>query len=303
MTLFKLLDDQVRPENCDAVKPLVINTEVHLSKQDCSSEKNMRYVGNAVCGAGKCLAYLMDMFATAEADVRSKDPDADGWLVNDQGVSLDLPKANRLLINMARLLGTANVQTGQARRSMLIHKFKEQFKKLCVRSNHFADGMFFGPDFNAAMALISDATKVQTTAFQQKRKSSDFSRSPKWKKSNSYADFFSISNVAGGSNATSSSSSTATASQSTRPTSYAARGSRRSATGTRFNHSHHKAASTGQLPPAEEGAARATSTGAGLTARKVAGKVPAPNSEYPVPPHSSWGTVEVLSATVGTNYI
>ena len=187
--IVKLLDDQVRPENCDAVKPLVVNTEVHLSKQDRSSEKNMRYVGNAVCGAGKCLAYLMDMFATAEADVRSKDPDADGWLVNDQGVSLDLPKANKLLINMARLLGTANVQTGQARRSMLIHKFKEQFKKLCVRSNHFTDGMFFGPDFNAAMALISDATKVQTTAFQQKRKSSDFSRSPKWKKSNSYADF------------------------------------------------------------------------------------------------------------------
>ena len=138
-----------------------------MSKSDKANEKDLRYIGNAVCAAGKCLAYLMDMLAKAEIQLRTDFPDDDGWLVVDD-FQFDFPKVNKLMTNAMKILGMANVQTGQARRSMLASQFKQEFRWLCDRSNNFEEGMFFGPSLNSATALLTDANKIQTKAFEQK---------------------------------------------------------------------------------------------------------------------------------------
>ena len=51
----------MRPQNVSAVKPLEINEEVHMTKTDRARDCDFKYIGNAVCRAGKCLSYLMDM--------------------------------------------------------------------------------------------------------------------------------------------------------------------------------------------------------------------------------------------------
>ena len=161
------LDAQTRPTNVPAVKPLEINDIVRLTKQDRINERDYRYIGNAICAAGKCLAYLLDMCSKAEGQVREAAPDDDGWVMYEH-FGFDLPKVNRLLTNMAKILGMANVQTGQARRALLAYKFKPDFKRLCDRDQPFQDGKFFGPNFTNATSLITDSTKVANTAFHPK---------------------------------------------------------------------------------------------------------------------------------------
>ena len=167
--IVEILDKQVRPSNVSVVKPLEVNSEVkgRMFKSDKANEKDLRYIGNAVCAAGKCLAYLMDMLAQAEIQLRADFPDDDGWLVVDD-FQFDFPKANKLMTNAMKILGMANVQTSQARRSMLASKFKQEFCDLCDRSNNFEEGMFFGPSLDSATALLTDANKIQTKAFEQK---------------------------------------------------------------------------------------------------------------------------------------
>ena len=163
--IVEILEEQVRPANVTAVKPLEVNPEVRLSKAERKKEQDLRYVGNAICAAGKGVAYLMDMCANAESKLRQIAPADNGWL-NDDDFMFDFPKANRLLSSVAKVLGIANVQTGQARRLLLSSRFKPDYKKLCNPSMPFIDGKFFGPDFNATTSLITDAAKVQNTALQ-----------------------------------------------------------------------------------------------------------------------------------------
>ena len=113
------------------------------------------------------VSYLMDMLAQAEIQLRADFPEDDGWLVVED-FQFDFPKANKLMTNAMKILGMANVQTGQARHSMLSSKFKQEFRHLCDRTNYFEEGMFFGPSLDSAMALVTDANKIQTTAFKQK---------------------------------------------------------------------------------------------------------------------------------------
>ena len=166
--IVDILDKQVRPQNLLAVKPLQVNPEVkaRMTKQDKSNEKDMRYIGNAVCAAGKCLSYVMDMLAQAEVQLRQDYPEDEGWLMIDE-FSFDFPKANKLITNAMKILGMANVQTGQARRAMLAPKFRHEFRQLCNRENPFEDGLFFG-SLDSATQLISDANKVQNKTFEQK---------------------------------------------------------------------------------------------------------------------------------------
>ena len=168
--IVEVLDKQVRPSNVSAMKPLEINTEVksHMSKTNKSNEKDLRYIGNAVCAAGKCLSYLMDMLAQAEIQLKADFPDDEGWLIVDD-FSFDFPKANKLMTNAMKILGMANVQTGQACRSMLAPKFKLEFRRLCDKTNGFEDGMFFGPSLDSVIALLSDENKVQSKTFEQKQ--------------------------------------------------------------------------------------------------------------------------------------
>ena len=162
--IIELLDKQVRPENVLAVKPLQINEEVHLNKQDRKNDKDMRYVGNAICAAGKCLTYLMDMLCKAEMVLRRDFPDDDGWLVWDD-FTFDFVKANKLIANAMKILGIANVQTGQARRLLLKPKFSQDVQKICNEEYPFPDAMFFGENLSATAATASDANKVQTKTF------------------------------------------------------------------------------------------------------------------------------------------
>ena len=127
--ILETLDSQVRPKNVDVVKPLEIDPEVPVNAQDKKNEKEFRCVDNAICGAGKCLAYLMDMLAAAETYLRKDFPDNNSQLVVDD-FKLDFGKANKLIVNAMKLLGFANVQTGQARREMLKPKFNLGFQKL-----------------------------------------------------------------------------------------------------------------------------------------------------------------------------
>ena len=167
--IIEVLDKQVHPNNVAAVKPLEINHEVKLrmNKTDKTNEKDFRYIGNAVCAAGKCLAYLMDMLAQAEVQLKADYPDDEGWCVVDE-FSFDFPKANKLMVNAMKILGMANVQTGQARCSLLAPKFKQEFHRPCDKSNGFEDGMFFGPSLDSATALLSDENKVQNKKYEQK---------------------------------------------------------------------------------------------------------------------------------------
>ena len=126
--IIEALEAQVRPQNVSAVKPLEINSEVHMTKSDRARDKDLKYIGNAICGAGKCLSYLMDMLASAEAQLRDTYPDDEGWLVVD-GFQFDFPKTNKLIVNAMKLLGMANIQTGQARRIQLMGKFKPEFQE------------------------------------------------------------------------------------------------------------------------------------------------------------------------------
>ena len=161
-----MLDQQVHPSNAIAVKPLEVNPEIQLSKQERANEKDLRYIGNAVCAAGKCLAYLMDMLADAEIILRRHYPDDHGWLVWDD-FTFDFAKANKLIANAMKMLGMANVQTGQARRLLLVDRFKPDFQKLCDKNN-FEGGNLFGLNLNAATSLISDANHIQYKAFESK---------------------------------------------------------------------------------------------------------------------------------------
>ena len=70
--ILETLDSQVRLKNVDAVKLLEIDPEVPINPQDRKNEKEYRYIGNAICGAGKCFAYLMDMLASAERHTSEK---------------------------------------------------------------------------------------------------------------------------------------------------------------------------------------------------------------------------------------
>ena len=166
--ILETLDNQVRPKNVDAVKPLEIDPEVPVYAQDKKNEKEFRYIGNAICGAGKCLAYLMDMLATAETYLRKDFPDDNGWLVVDD-FEFDFGKANKLIVNAMKLLGIANVQTGQARCEMLKEKFNPEFQKLCNPENPFTNGKFFGDNLSNTTAQLISANKVQNKTFNHGR--------------------------------------------------------------------------------------------------------------------------------------
>ena len=166
--ISETLDSQVRPKNVDAVKPLEIDPEVPINPQDRKNEKEFRYIGNAICGAGKCLAYLMDMLASAETYLRKDFPDDNGWLVLDD-FEFDFGKANKLVVNAMKLLGIANVQTGQARREMLKEKFNPDFQKLCNPEHPFTNGKFFGDNLTNATAQLITAYRVQNKTFNHGR--------------------------------------------------------------------------------------------------------------------------------------
>ena len=163
--IVEALQSQVCPQNVCAVKPLEINEEVHMTKTDRARDRDFKYIGNAICGAGKCLSYLMDMLASAEARLHDEYPEDDGWLVVE-GFQFDFPKCNKLIVNAMKLLGMANIQTGQAHRIQLMPKFKPEFKKLCDHNHPFHNVKFFRPSLNSAAALASDQNKVQNQTFQ-----------------------------------------------------------------------------------------------------------------------------------------
>ena len=168
--IIQCLDEQIRPSNSKAVKPLEINDDVNMTKADLNKEKNYRYLGNAVCGAGKNLAYLLDMLAAAEQKIRAEYPDDNGWIIYED-FRFDLPKATKLLLTAMKILGIANFQTGQYRRLLLADKFKSDFKRLCDKDQPFTEGKFFGPSFDAATSVITSQNKTQNQAFQQTKKS------------------------------------------------------------------------------------------------------------------------------------
>ena len=132
----------MRPQNVNAVKPLEINEEVHMTKADRARDCDFKYIGNAICRAGKCRSYLTDMLASAEACLHEEYSEDDGWLIVE-GFQFDFPKCNKLIVNAMKLLGMANIQTGQAHRIQLMPKFKPEFKKICGRNHPFHNGKFF----------------------------------------------------------------------------------------------------------------------------------------------------------------
>ena len=162
--ILETLDSQVRPKNVDAVKLLEIDPEVPINAQEKKNEKEFRYIGNTICGAGKCLAYLMNMLATAEMYLRKDFLDDNGWLVMND-FEFDFGKANKLIINAMKLLGIANVQTGQARRELL----KAKFQKLCNPEHPFTNGKIFRDNLTNATAQLITANKVQSKTFNQGR--------------------------------------------------------------------------------------------------------------------------------------
>ena len=163
--IVEMLEQQVRPSNALALKPLEINPDVPLSRSDKINDREMRYLGNAICGAAKGLTYLLDMVIKAEEYCKEAWPEDSGSLVMEN-FEFDFPASRNYVLSALRLLGMANVQTGQARRALLTSKFKPDFQKLCDRDKPFTDGKFFGPNFNATAALVRDTNQAHNTVFQ-----------------------------------------------------------------------------------------------------------------------------------------
>ena len=163
--ILELLEGQYRPENATALKPLIVNDDVKMSKPDLLKEKEWCYIGNAICAAGKGLAYLLDMLVNAETEVRAIVP-ADKGIIHHDDFEFDLPHARDMLLKSLKILGIANIQTGQARHTLLLPKFKPDYQKLCDTSHPFVDGKFFGPSFSATAALIRDVNTVHRATFQ-----------------------------------------------------------------------------------------------------------------------------------------
>ena len=175
--IIDALEAQVRPKNALALKPLEVNN-INMTKTGRTNEKEFRYIGNAICGAGKSLAYLMDMLTSAEATCLQEAPD-DGGKLELEELQFDFPRANMLLAQAMKILGMANIQTGQARRLILASKFKDEYKKLCDPDNPFVNGKFFGPDLDTATACLASQNKIQKTALEQPIKNKSKS-SKKW---------------------------------------------------------------------------------------------------------------------------
>ena len=165
--ITEVIDSAKRPSNCPMLKPLEINEQVFskMSPEDHKREKDVRYIGNAICAAGKNLAQLMHMLSTAKIQCKQEDPDSGGILELD-GFEFNFPKANNLMCNAMKLLGIANVQGGQHRRELLKDKFKGNYAKLCHKNSPFEGGMFFGENFDAATSMITGENKVLNTALR-----------------------------------------------------------------------------------------------------------------------------------------
>ena len=154
------------------LKPLEIGSDVPITKDERKAEQDMRYMSNAICAAGKSLAYVLEYLVTAKNQCLASSPEDDGKLVleaqeeGEEDFCFDFPKAVDLVINALKLLGMANVQTGQNRRAKLAAKFKPEYKKLCSRGNNFPDGKFFGPNFNTAVALVTNKNRVSSQALK-----------------------------------------------------------------------------------------------------------------------------------------
>ena len=159
-----------RPKNATMLKLLQINEQVHhlMEKPDKTKEQPMRYLSNVVCAAGKHLARLMDMLTNAEITCREEDPEANGKLSLDN-MLFDFPLVNTLMKDAMKLLGIANVQTGQYRRELLTSKFKDTHSKLCDNNQPFTGGKFFGKNFDASTALITGENKVIHEALKVKQ--------------------------------------------------------------------------------------------------------------------------------------
>ena len=108
--IIEMLDAQVRPQNCDAVKLLEI--KLKINKNGRSSDKDLRYIGNTICSAGKCMTCLMNMCVSAEISLPKDYPGDEKWLILDD-FKFDFPKCNKLLTSAMKLLRMANIQTGQ----------------------------------------------------------------------------------------------------------------------------------------------------------------------------------------------
>ena len=161
-----------RLKNAFMLKPLEINEQVKgvMDKSDYTNEKDWRYIGNVICAAGKHLAHLMDMLATAEITCHAEVPQDGGKLVMSN-LKFDFPAANVLMKDSMKLFGMAKIQTCQHRRNMLLNKFKLSHQKLCDKNAPFTGGKFFGNNFDAATALITGENKVINEALKQNKQS------------------------------------------------------------------------------------------------------------------------------------
>ena len=184
-----------RPENATMLKPLEVDADIPISKEKRRAEQDIRYISNAVCAAGKSLAYLLDMLmttkqqclATSRGDLGKLILDAQDEENEDAEFSFDFPGAIELAVNSLKLLGMANVQTGQHRRAKLASKFKPEYQKLCGRGQDFPDGKFFGSNFNAAVALAADKNKGTHQALKDtKPKQQGFKRFKRKNNDNNY---------------------------------------------------------------------------------------------------------------------
>ena len=105
------------------------------------------------------------MLSLAEEKCLQEAPDDEGKLVLDE-FEFDFLRANMLLATSMKILGIANVQTGQARCELLASKFKQEYQKLCKPENPFQGGKFFSPTFDTAAALVTNENRVQKTALE-----------------------------------------------------------------------------------------------------------------------------------------
>ena len=97
----------------------------------------------------------MDMLATAETYLRKDFPDDNGWLIVDD-FEFHFGKANKLIVNVMKILGIANVHTGQAQQEMK-PKFNVEFRKLCVPEHCSTTGKISGENLNSPTGQIITA--------------------------------------------------------------------------------------------------------------------------------------------------
>ena len=133
------------PENCDALKAVIINKEIysHMTEQQRVTDQPMKYIGNAVAKAAQPLVYAWNELLAESAVQKQGGFGTDNVIIDlTSEHTIDLTKIITQLNSSLNLLGMATSQIVQKRRTDLKYKLAWDCKDLASNRKPFTDFLF-----------------------------------------------------------------------------------------------------------------------------------------------------------------